>query len=44
MYTFEKCAIPEDPESKICFVERLMKFDISVQRYQKAYEKDDVTM
>ena len=44
MYTFEKFAIPEDPESKISFIEKLMKFDVSVQQYQTAYGKDDVTM
>lgn len=44
MYTFEKYAIPEDPEGKMSFVEKLMKYGISIQQYEKAYRKDDVTM
>lgn len=44
MYTFEKYAVPEDPDSKICFVDKLTKFGISVQQYKEAYEKEDITM
>ena len=41
MYRFEKAVIPE---LKLSFMESLMKYGISIQQYEKAYEKDDVTM
>ena len=41
MYHFEKAVIPE---LILSFMESLMKYDISIQQYEKAYEKDDVTM
>ena len=44
MYTFEKFPTPENPEGKMCFIEKLIKFGISIQQYEKAYGKDDVTM
>ena len=44
MYRFEKAVIPENPELKVSFMENLLKYGISIQEYQKAYEKDDVTM
>ena len=44
MYRFEKAVIPDNPELKLSFMESLMKYGISIQQYQKAYEKDDVTM
>ena len=44
MYEFEKAAISEDPEEKISFSEKLMKFGVSIQQYKVAYEKDNVTM
>lgn len=44
MYRFEKAVIPDNPERKISFMENLLKYGVSIQQYQKAYEKDDVTM
>ena len=44
MYRFEKAVIPDNPELKLSFMESLMKYGISIQQYEKAYEKDDITM
>ena len=37
---FEKA---NDPEEKLSFTENLMKFGVSIQQLEKAYEKD-ITM
>ena len=44
MYRFVKAKIPEKPEDKMPFSENLMKFGVSLQQYEQAYAKDDVTM
>ena len=44
MYEFEKAKVPEDPEEKVEFADKLMKFGISILQYEKAYTMDDVTM
>ena len=44
MYEFEKAQIPDDQDKKIIFVEKLSKFGVSIQQYEKAYAMDNVTM
>ena len=44
MYQFEKAAIPTEESEKAAFLEKLMKFGVSIKQYVSAYAMEDVTM
>ena len=44
MYQFVKAAIPTEESEKADFLDKLLKFGVSLKQYQSAYVMEDVTM
>ena len=44
MYKFEKAAVPTEESEKAAFLEKLLKFGVSIKQYESAYALEDVTM
>ena len=44
MYEFKKAPIPDDEDKKTDFVEKLMKFGVSITQYDSALKKEDITV
>ena len=44
MYEFVKQAVPTENSDKANFLEKLLKFGVSIKQYESAYAMDDLTM
>ena len=44
MYQFKKAAVPTEESEKVTFLEKLLKFGVSVKQYESAYALEDGTM
>ena len=44
IYRFEKAQVPESDVEKAEFVEKLLRYGVSLPQYQKAFDMEDITM
>ena len=44
MYQFEKAPVPTGESEKAAFLEKLLKFEVSIKQYEKVYALEDITM
>ena len=44
MYKFEKAHVPIGESEKAAFLEKLLKFGVSIKQYESAYALEDITM
>ena len=44
MYQFKKAPVPTGESEKAAFLEKLLKFGVSIKQYESAYALEDITM
>ena len=44
MYQFEKATVPTEESGKADFIDKLLKFGVSIKQYESAYATDYITM